>query len=306
MESIRMSENMRAGRKRWSKTRWTVSAAACLAVVSAAALTGCSSDSGSTVAEGCTPAHDGLTTTTSGKLSVAVVDAPPYSSNVTGGGAEGLEVEILKKLAEVECLDIAYSASSFAGAVPLITQQKSVDIAAGAFYPTAKRNEVADFVGPLYYDNMSIATRSGAKKVSDLESLGSIGTVDGFLWTDDLRTVLGDKIRTYASSTELSQDMLNGRLDAAVDSVATSQLYYKDQSDISVEVAEPDPRVAVTENTPQVIFPVSKDNAALRDALIADVAKMRDDGTMADLIKSSGFDASANIPATDSTLRIIS
>lgn len=276
-----------------------------LAAATAVALTGCSSDSQSNVAEGCTPAHEGLTTVTSGKLSTAIVDAPPYSANTDDGDADGLEVDILNKLAEMECLDITYTPSSFAGAVPLITQQRSVDIAAGAFYPTAKRNEVADFVGPLYYDNMSIATKAGVSSVADLESMDSIGTVDGFLWTEDLRTVLGDKIRTYSSSVELSQDMLNGRLDAAIDSVATSQLYYKDDPDIQVKVADKDDRIAVTVNTPQVIFPVSKDNTALKDALDEDIATMRSDDTLSSLIADAGFDTSANIPESDSTLRVI-
>ena len=291
-------------RKKNSRSARTTLAVVGLGALGSLGLSACSSGGGSSVAADCTPAHADLRTVAKGSLTFGVIDAPPFTANVTGGGAEGLDVDIVKELAKRECLDVRYVSTTIASGIPMISQQKSVDLMGGALYAVAKRAQVVDFVGPLYYDKMSIASRTGVGTISGLESLGSVGTVDGMMWIPQLKEVLGDKLRTYPSSVELSQDLLNGRLDAAIDSYATSVYYYKSDQGITVTISEPDERVAVTTETPQTIFPISKDATGLRDALNEDAVAMRTDGTLKGILRGRNFDEALSVPPEEQ-LRII-
>ncbi|KAB1660815.1 transporter substrate-binding domain-containing protein [Pseudoclavibacter sp. CFCC 13796] len=287
-----------------NKKLTTLTSGTAILALAGIALVGCSSDSGSSQNKDCTPAHSGLSTAADGKLTVGVTDTPPFSANAAGGAATGLDIDIAKKLAEMECLDVAYTQATYANSIPMISQQKTIDITTGAWYPTAERNKVVDFSGPMYTDSMSIVSKDGVSTVAGLESLDAVGTVDGYLWTEDLKSVLGDKLQTYPSSVELQQDLLNGRLGAAVDSYGVQVSEYKDQTDYTVKIAEPDNRVVASVEPAQTVFPISKENSGLKEALDADLKKMREDGSLAELVKSNGFDESIVVPA-ETDLKII-
>ena len=189
-----------------------------VSAMAGAALTACGSGSGSSVSADCTPRHSGITTVAKGGLTAGVTDIPPFSTNETGGSAKGVDIDIVKAIADKECLKPVFQAATYASSIPLISQQRTLDLTTGDWYPTAERLKVVDFAGPIYTDSMGIVSTSGAKTVAELEQLGSVGTCDGYLWTEDLKAVLGDKLKTYPSSVELQQDVLSGRLDAGVDS----------------------------------------------------------------------------------------
>jgi polar amino acid transport system substrate-binding protein len=265
--------------------------------VAGAGLVGCSSDSGSSTRSDCTPKHSDISTVASGTFTVGVTDLPPFSQNVSGGDPTGLDIDIVKKIADMECLDIEFKEATYANSIPMISQQQAIDVTTGAWYPTAERNEVVDFAGPMYTDSMSIVSKTGIKSVSELESLDSVGTVDGYLWTEDLKTLLGDKLKTYQSSVELQQDILNGRLDAGVDSYGTQVYEYKDQSGYQVEITEADDRVIASVEPAQTVLPLKKGNDSLKTALDEDLESMREDGTLADLIEGAGLDPSIVVPA---------
>ncbi|WP_159502295.1 ABC transporter substrate-binding protein [Microbacterium sp. 18062] len=276
----------------------TIRAVRALALIGAAslALAGCTSAApASTVSADCTPADEGLTTFTEGVLTIGVPENPPYTQT-EGTGASGIEIDILTKLAEAECLSVAYVPITYANGIPMITEQKKTDIISGGWYVTETRAEQVGFTTPTMYDTMGIVSKEGASTVEELEAIGTVGTGTGFSWNEDLTPILGDRLQQYPGTVEMKADLLNGRLQAALDGYAVAVAAYAD-TDFTVEPATADDRVAITVDQPMIAFPVSKDNPGLSDAFSALIDQYREDGTLADLLAEYDLPAELLVPA---------
>ncbi len=269
------------------------------AVVLVASLAACSSAPSSTVAEGCTPAVEGITTVSQGNLTVGVIDIPPFSS-YNQGNPEGIDVSIVKQIAEENCLTPVWQQSSYADAVQSISGGQ-IDLAIGTIDATEKRLKAVDFSASTYLDGMGLASKTGVKTISDLEKVNSVGTIDGYLWVDDLKKILGDKLKTYPSSVELKADFDAGRLDVAIDAYGVQVPQFKDVSGVTVALANdnPDERVQAIVKAPEAAFPYTKGNTTLGEALTQGIEKMREDGSIKKLITEAGLtEGLANVGAT--------
>lgn len=271
-------------------TKAAVGAAAL--ALSAAALAGCSSstDAAATNAN-CTPKHSGIQTITNGKLTVGVIDIVPFSG-YNSGNPEGIDVSIVKTIASEECLTPVWQAATYADAIQSISGGQ-IDMAIGTIDATSKRLKAVDFSASTYLDGMGIASKQGFTTVADLEKAsGKVGTIDGYLWVDDMKKILGDRLQTYPSSVELKADFDAGRLVADVDAYGTQVVQFKGASGITVALANksPDPRVAAIAKSPEAAFPLTKGNASLKTAVSEDIVAMRKDGSIAKLITAAGLD----------------
>ncbi|MBP1326831.1 polar amino acid transport system substrate-binding protein [Leucobacter exalbidus] len=245
--------------------------------------------------EDCTPATEGLTTVSDGTLTVGVPENLPYTQT-TGDDADGFEIALVRKLAEAECLSLKFVSITYGNGVPMISEQKSVDMITGGWYVTEDRAKKVGFTTPTYFDSMAIVSASGANTVEDLESIGAVGSAAGFSWEADMTKVLGDNLKTYPSTIEIKQDLIAGRLKAALDGYAVATVAYED-TDFKVEIAGPDDRVAITTDQPVIAFPVSKDNQELNDALSVQIDAFRGDGTLAEILAEWNLPEDLVIPA---------
>ncbi len=266
-------------------------AALTVALTAASVLSACGGDAGSTVAADCKPQHEGVKTVDDGKLTVGVIDIPPFSS-YNSGKPEGIDVSIVKKIAQEDCLDLTYKQATYADAIQSISGGR-IDMAIGTIDATAQRMEAVDFSASTYLDGMGIASTSGAASVEDLETVGTVGTIDGYLWVDDLKKILGDKLKTYPSSVELKADFDAGRLDAAVDAYGVQVPQFKGSSDVKVNLANevPDSRVQAIVQAPEAAFPLTKGNTSLQEALSDGIEEQRADGTIEKLLTQAGLAA---------------
>lgn len=251
-------------------------------------LTACGGSSGASTAS-CTPKHQGIQTVAPGKLTVGVIDIPPFSS-YNSGKPNGIDIAIVSKIAKDECLEPAYQQATYADAVQSISGG-NIDLAVGTIDATEKRLKAVDFSASTYLDGMGIVSKSGATTVSDLEKTNKVGTIDGYLWVEDLKKILGDKLVTYPSSVELKADFDAGRLDADVDAYGVQVLQFKGASGVKVALAneKPDPRVGAIAHAPEAAFPMTKGNKSLQDALNAGISAQRADGTIAKLLTDAGL-----------------
>ncbi len=266
-----------------------------LGALGAFSLAGCSAESAvSAVSADCVPSHD-VTTVTAGTLSVGVPENLPYTKT-EGTDADGFEIALIRKLADSLCLDLAFTPITYANGIPLISQQKQLDIITGGWYVTESRAEQVGFTSPTYYDSMAIISVDGIDTISGLESIGSVGSVAGFAWESDMIGILGDDLKTYPSTIETKADMVSGRLVAALDGFAVANYAYSD-TDYTVEVAQPDDRVAITTEAPVIAFPVSRDNVELSDALSELIDGFREDGTLAAILVDWDLPETLVIPA---------
>lgn len=281
------------------RSRFTrrVTTAVAAAGVASLTLAGCSSGStaSSAVAENCTPVDADLTTYTEGTLTVGVPENPPYTQT-SGSDASGLEIDIVKKIAAAECLDLAYVPITYANGIPMISEQKKADMITGGWYVTEERAKQVGFTTPTYYDSMAIISKDGIDTVDGLESVGAVGSGAGFSWEADMSAILGSNFSNYPGTVEMKQDLQSGRIKAALDGYAVAKYAYKD-TDFKVEVAQPDDRVAITTSAPVAAFPIAKENTKLSDAFSALIDQYREDGTLAGFLADYDLDDSLLIPA---------
>lgn len=261
-------------------------------VLSATSLTACSigtAASPSAADKDCTPAHD-FDTVRPGQLTVASFDILPYAK-VEGRNLTGIDGDILNEIAELECLQLNTVSSTAAASIPTV-QSGRADLTAADWYRTEERSKVVTLSAPVYADQMGIISADGISTVADLKGK-NVGTVDGYLWVDALREYLGDDLKTYANTTNLYGDLKADRIDVVIDSVAAGEY---NAPDFEVETAEADPAVPVTEQPGQSNYPMDPTNDELAEAIDEDIATLRENGRLAEILEKHGMDPSAADP----------
>jgi polar amino acid transport system substrate-binding protein len=242
----------------------------------------------------CTPKHS-FTTIDKGKLTVAVSIYAPYSGLSSAGDVEGVDGDIVKKIAELECLEVKGTSVSGAAAIESVASNRA-DITIGDWYRTAARAKVVGLSAPIYADQSAIYSKAGLATVGDL--LGKqVGSVQGFLYVEDLRKLVGSGLHLYPNIVNLHQDLEAGRIDAAVDGYSTgvvAQQTGKLQG-VQIKVPPSDPRMP-SMDPGQSNFPYTKTNTALGTALDEDIAALRADGSIAAILKAHGLNPSAADP----------
>ncbi|WP_120521609.1 substrate-binding periplasmic protein [Arthrobacter celericrescens] len=266
----------------------TTGALAAVVLAAGLGLTACGGSSTASNSN-CTPKHEGIQTVAQGKLTIGVIDIPPFSS-YNSGKPNGIDIAIVNKIAKDECLEPVYQQATYADAVQSISGG-NIDLALGTIDATEKRLKAVDFSASTYLDGMGIASKTGATTVAELEKMDKVGTIDGYLWVEDLRKILGDKLVTYPSSVELKADFDAGRLDADVDAYGVQVLQFKDAAGVTVALSneKPDPRVGAITQAPEAAFPMTKGNTSLKEALDAGIEAQREDGTIAKLLTDAGL-----------------
>ncbi|RYF49252.1 MAG: transporter substrate-binding domain-containing protein, partial [Cytophagaceae bacterium] len=154
----------------------------------------------------CIPAHK-FETLTPGVLTVAAWSFPPYSIPGSGTKLSGVDGEIIKLIAEKECLILKTTALDPAAVIQSVVAKRA-DVAIGDWYRTAERNKILGLTTPIYLDVMGIISKDGITKVADLEGK-RVGTVQGYLWVTDLQKVYGDNLVLYPNPVAMAQDRLD-------------------------------------------------------------------------------------------------
>ena len=125
------------------------------------ALTACGTASdGAESAQDCTPAHPGISTVRPGTLTVATYNFPPFLV-VEGTTVSGIEGDILRNIAEMECLSLTSQPLDTASVIPA-TQNGRTDVSAGDWYCTSARAQVLSLAGPVFSDQIVIVSNDGA------------------------------------------------------------------------------------------------------------------------------------------------
>ena len=268
------------------KLRSALTALSALAL--AMTMTSCASDdsSGASASGG---SGSTVTTIEPGVLTVGVPTFPPFIG-LDGDKITGPEGEIVYELAKLNDLTVKAVPYGFSALIPAV-QQGRVDIGIGSLFRTKVRAEAVDFTDPIYIEPGSIVSKDGISSVDDLVGK-RVGTVQGYNWVDDVNKVLGGDLKQYPSSTELKQDLEQGRLDAAIDSHGTALYLYKD-TDFQVNVIEPSEQIAASTNPGQTAIILKKGNTELADILNTSIAELHENGFIADALKEAGLDLSA-------------
>ncbi|MGV1794734.1 substrate-binding periplasmic protein [Rhizobium sp. A37_96] len=238
-------------------------------------------------AESCAPKHK-FETVTAGKLTVALTNTPPYSSEKDGAIA-GIDGELVKAFAKDNCLDVTYEIFTYPAAVAAV-QSGRADIAIGGFYRTAAREKVVTLSTPVYLDQLAVESVEGFDTVDQLVGK-KVGTVEGYAWVTEMENNF-DGSRTYPSSLNLAQDVQAKRVEAGLEGFGAAVELNKG-TDVKVRLLKADPRITATTNASQTSFLLSKSNDAFVDAVNKTIADDRSNGNIAKALKAYGLDTSA-------------
>lgn len=243
-------------------------------------------------AQDCQPAHK-FDTVNAGAITVAAITFPPYGMVAPDGTAAGIDGDILKEIARMECLDVNVIPVDGAAALNYVTTGRA-DIAYGDWYRTKERTKVMNFSDPLYLDQIGVVSKQGADTIAQMEEM-TVGTMQGNFFVADLKNVLGSKLKLYPSLVAVQQDLMNGRIDAYPESFAAT-MYAKGKGQLEgfeVKLLQPDPRVPATAEPSQVGYPMRKESADMLEAFNADLKVLHENGFIVKVLESYGIPASA-------------
>ncbi|GAA2004107.1 substrate-binding periplasmic protein [Brevibacterium samyangense] len=267
------------------------------AVLGGALLAGCSSAGASEVAEDCVPAHPEVVTLSEGVLKGSTAITPPYTraDDENRGGTEG---RIAKEIAALECLDFQVETSA-PGAGFANIETNRADLMMGGVYWTQERADTYTLTDPMYQDGMAIMSKDGFGTIEELEGK-KIGTIQGYLWNDDLITALGNgNVTQYQDYTSMVGDLSAGRIKAGV--ATSAEAAYQVTTDgadgLQSVNFEPTEKVASSMGLSEVVFVITKDNESLLTAMNENIQTLIDNGTMAEILESEGMDPALAGPA---------
>lgn len=247
---------------------------------------------GPVLAQDCTPRHADLQTVEPGTLSVVATNYRP-ASWIENGDLQGIEGDILKEIAAMECLTLEARPVEAAAGLNYITRGRA-DLAAGGWYRTAARDEVLDFSAPLYLDQIAVVSRNEQTTLEALEGT-TIGTVQGDLWVQPLKEIFGQNLKLFPNFTASLQDLRNGRIDANIASysVVANADSAGELEGFTFKPLAADTRVPSTTQPSQVGFPMPEGSTALQAALAEDIAELRESGRLGEILQAYGLDAAA-------------
>jgi polar amino acid transport system substrate-binding protein len=255
--------------------------------VAATALTGCGAAAGTAQSADCKPAHT-FPSVAQGKLSVVLYDLPPFSK-LEGNKVTGVDGDIVNAIAEMECLTVSAKSVATAANIPTV-QAGRADVSIAAWYRTASRAEIVNLTDPIYTDQMAIISKDGLDDAGQLKGK-TVGTVDGYLWVDDMKKLFGDSLKVYPTTLNMNQDLAAGRIDIGIDSYGSAQ--FNQKGDFKVTVIKPNEAIAASKEAAQIGIPVPKQNTELLAALNADLKTLRESGKLKEILKANSLDASA-------------
>lgn len=241
--------------------------------------------------ETCTPAHK-FDTVSPGKLTVVTMVIPPFSIP-DSNKIQGVDGEIISRIAEMECLTLApITADTRAVMQYVLTGQ--ADVAVGNWFRTAARAKAMGMSAPVYLDSLGIFTKDGTQSLAELLSKGAkVGTVQGYNWVADLQKMFGGQLKLYPSPVALSQDLEAGRIDAGLDSFSGG-IYAQQQGGLKgykIVHAVPDERIRASIEPAQIAFTFAKGNEALGTALNEDISALQKNGGIAKALTNYGLSA---------------
>ncbi len=142
---------------------------------------------------------------------------PPFTQAAAGGGVTGFDIDLVKKIADVEGLKIKeIKTMPFTGIVPAVNS-KQVDVAVAGITIKKSRMEQVNFSNAYYHSGLSILVKSDSN-ISSLDDLKDklVGTKKGTSSVDLLKQHNITNVKQYENINEAYAALESGGVDAVV------------------------------------------------------------------------------------------
>ena len=266
------------------------------ALVAALGLFGCTSSSSSSAASASTSASaasasasasaaaaDDLKLLTAGMLTFGTSpDYPPFE-NLENGEYVGLDIDIAKAIAEKLGLECKFEALQFDAIIPAVAAGGQVDLGISGFSVDPERAKEITFSTSYCIDDQAIAAMKSSditaenadEKLAEATIAVQSGTTgEAFIQENFPKAT----VQPYGNSTDAFAAMQAGQADAVCTNKAVVEKMLKD----AYQDAQIVKQIATGEEYAIVL---SKDNAALTDAVNKAIAELEADGTLKALIE---------------------
>ena len=225
-----------------------------------------------------------------GSLRVALEGTYPPFNFRENGQLVGFEVELAKALAAKLGVKAEFTTSEWS-AILAGLQAGKYDVVINQVTITDKRKEAFDFSDPYTLSSPQlIIRRNEANPPTSLQALKvkKLGVGQGTNYADLAKEVGGIDIRTYPGSQEYLQDLVAGRIDAALnDSLLIPYLAKKTRLPVK-------PGAALGEVSKAGI-PFAKGNPKFKAAINQALASLKADGSFA-RISNKWFERDVSLP----------
>lgn len=185
-------------------------------------------------------------------------------------GFSGFDIDLVQEMVDLEGLELNVVVTSF-DAIQSGTAlaADSCDMAASAMTINDEREENVDFLDPYFdADQSLLSTTDGPATLDDVTALGVQGDTTGAAYAEEN---FDGEITEYPDGAALRTALEAGNIEAILQDLPVNALIA--QEDDSYTIAETYP------TGEQYGFAVAEGNTALRDALNARLAELRDNGT---------------------------
>lgn len=243
----------------------------------ATVLTACGgSDDGDSAKDGSGSSASGLTTISSGTLTVCSdVPYPPFEDfdETAESGFKGFDIDIVQKIADGLDLKLAVKDSSFdALQSGQALNANQCDMAASAMTITDERKAALDFSDGYYDSEQSLLVPEGSDitSIDDLDGkkVGVQQGTTGKSYTEE--NASGADIISFPSDAEMFQAIKAGQVDALLQDLPVNLDHQKAGGFEVVETYKTDEQYGLA---------MKKGNTALVDAVDEQLSTMRDDGS---------------------------
>ncbi len=257
--------------------------AACGALVAALGMFGCSSSESSSSSSSETATSTDISLLEEGKLTVILSpDYPPFE-NLENGELTGFEVDLFQKVAEEMGLEYTPVQMQFDAIIPAIVAGGQGDIGVSGFSVDPDRAKEIDFTTTFYTDNQGVAVMKDSgittkTAETDLNKSDTIIAVQTGTTGEDYAKEHFPKatIQGYGNSTDCFAAMQSGQATAVCTNLAVVKRM--------IEAAYQDAEVVYEASTgEEYAAVVSQDNPELTEAVNEVLAKLQDNGTIAEL-----------------------
>ncbi|MCI4397173.1 MAG: basic amino acid ABC transporter substrate-binding protein [Thermoprotei archaeon] len=180
------------------------------------------------------------TSTTTGSSSQRILkvgtspDFPPFEFIDDKGNIVGFDIDLVNTLANMTGYKVQIVSMSFDSLI-LALQNKQIDVIAAGLTIRPDREKVVAFTIPYWNATMSIVVRNGSsfmpKSLDDLvgKTVGAETSTTGEMLLKDYVNQTGKQIniKSYENFILIVQDLVNGKLDAAMIDTPVAQSFMK-------------------------------------------------------------------------------
>ena len=216
-----------------------------------------------------------------GKVTVATegVWAPFTYHDETTDELVGFDVEVAKAIAEKLGVEADFQEVAFDGGLTGVATG-TFDMMANGVGVTEERKETYDFTDPYVYDHAVVITLASNDTINSFADLNGLTTANSAGSTYETMGIEnGATVSNVDTIGETMTLVLNGTVDATINSMTTAQDYINTTGTTELRIA------AVAEDATLCAIPLKKgsDNDTLREAINKAIAELRSEGKLTEI-----------------------